>query len=150
MVGIRGILFTILLAVSGALAACEGRPASSETLEDICRPAELSAAALGIGDITVPHHKLVAQLHRSDLAGNYGISVRLAEEYAVQLAQLTRENLGEPLELWLDDIVIAEPVVRMPILDGRILISGNFTRSEAAEIVARLSRPCGTAPDENE
>lgn len=133
-----------ILALAGA-AACEARPATSETLEDVCRPAGLEAATLGIGDITVPHHKLVAQLHRSDIGGDYGISVRLAEEYAVELSRLTRENIGVPLALRLDDITIAEPVVQMPILDGRILISGNFTRAEASEIVARLSRPCPTA-----
>ncbi|MCI4645763.1 MAG: hypothetical protein MRY64_13370 [Hyphomonadaceae bacterium] len=124
------------------LAACSPRPSSQEQLIEVCRPEGVAGATLKIGPLEVPHDKMVARLHHVELTGEYGISIRLAEEYAYQLVQLTRESLNTNLVLALDEDVIAEPMIRSPILDGRILIAGNFTRLEASEIVARLSVPC--------
>ena len=124
------------------LAACEPRPSSQAQLIEICRSADLESATLRIGEMDVPHDRMVARLHYVELTGEYGISIRLAEEYAYQLVQITRENLNQPLPLALNEDVFAEPVIHTPILDGRILIAGNFTRREAEDVVARLSMPC--------
>lgn len=137
----RGIWILCLGLLTG-IAGCSPRPSSQEELIEICRPEGVPAARLRIGDLEVPHDQMVARLYHVELTGEYGISIRLAEEYAYQLTQITRENLNAQLPLALDEDVIAEPVVRTPILDGRILIAGNFTRLEASDIVARLSAPC--------
>ncbi len=134
-----GILRLCILA---GLAACSPRPSSQEQLIEICRPAGMEAATLRIGEMEVPHDRMVARLHHVEITEEYGISIRLAEQYAYQLAQMTRENLNQSLPLAVGEDVIAEPVIQTPILDGRILIAGNFTRREAADIVARLSVPC--------
>ena len=128
------------------LAACSPRPSSQDQLIEVCRPAGMEAATLRIGEMEVPHDRMVARLHHVEITGEYGISIRLAEQYAYQLAQMTRENLNQRLPLAVGEDVIAEPVIQTPILDGRILIAGNFTRREAADIVARLSVPCPPEP----
>ena len=124
------------------ISACSDRPSAEETLIEVCRPDNVVSSDLGVAELRVPHDQLVARVHFTEITGEYGVSIHLSEEYAREMAQITRENLNQPLVLSLDDEVVAEPVVQTPILDGRILISGNYTRSQASEIVARLSGPC--------
>ncbi len=111
---------------------------------DLCRPANTPPGRLGIGDMTVAAGSMSVRLDARGESGWYGIQIALDPDAADRLAQVTRENVGRPLLLSLDGEVIAEPVVQTPILDGRLLITGNFTRHEAGLIVERLSGPCLT------
>ncbi|MEL6567082.1 MAG: hypothetical protein AAFQ22_01605 [Pseudomonadota bacterium] len=131
-----------ILLVCLTLAGCVDRPSAGESLTEICRPATVQPAQFGVGDLVVPRDQIVARLQHTSITDEYGISIRLTEQYSGAVAQMTRESLGQPLPLLLDNEVIAEPVVITPILDGRILISGNYTRTAASDIVARLSGPC--------
>lgn len=54
-------------------------------------------------------------------------------------AQLTKENVGKTIAIYLDGAPISTPVVREAILDGSAEISGNFTVPEARELVGRLN-----------
>ena len=54
-------------------------------------------------------------------------------------AQLTRENIGKPLAIFLDGQPISIPVVREEIASGRAQITGNFTLKEAKLLVGRLN-----------
>ncbi len=131
----------ILMGLS-ALSACVDRSGDTPNLSAVCRPDGVAPAQLQIGEVAVPRDQLVAQLQHSPITGEYGVSINLAEEYALAVAQITRESLGQALPLRLDEELIAEPVVNTPILSGNVLISGNYTRSAASDIVARLSGPC--------
>ncbi|MEX0917239.1 MAG: protein translocase subunit SecD [Candidatus Paceibacterota bacterium] len=54
-------------------------------------------------------------------------------------AELTRENVGEILAIFLDGSVISSPVIREEIPNGSATISGNFTPDEARELVRNLN-----------
>lgn len=54
-------------------------------------------------------------------------------------AQLTTENLGKPIAIFLDNNLISSPVVQEPIKDGQAQISGNFTITEAKQLVKDLN-----------
>ena len=54
-------------------------------------------------------------------------------------AQLTRENIGKPLAIFLDGQPISIPVVREEIASGRAQITGEFTLKEAKLLVGRLN-----------
>ena len=54
-------------------------------------------------------------------------------------AQLTRENIGKPLAIFLDGEPISIPVVREEIASGRAQITGEFTLKEAKLLVGRLN-----------
>ena len=54
-------------------------------------------------------------------------------------AQITRENVGQIVAIYLDGAPISTPVVREAILDGNAEISGSFTVPEARELVGRLN-----------
>ena len=90
----------------------------------------------------IPAHALSARLHRDDATGAYGVAIQLQEAGAARLAQITRERLGEPLDIALGEDVVTSPTVQTPILDGSILMTGGFTRVRAENIVRHLSPPC--------
>ena len=114
----------------------------------VCRPDGVEPAQLGIGPLEFSPQSFLAGVQTSGPTGGYAIAIQLNETGAARLATLTREQLGRPVDLKLDDDVIASPVVHTPILDGRILIAGDFTRFTVTEIVERLAPPC--QPDAGE
>ena len=69
---------------------------------------------------------------------------RFNGEGARRLAQVTRQNVGRPLAIVLDDDVLSTPLIREPILSGKGQISGTFTLEDANTIAVLLSS--GTLP----
>jgi preprotein translocase subunit SecD len=65
---------------------------------------------------------------------------------ARRFAEATREHVGEPLAIVLDNKVISAPVIREPILDGRGMISGNFTVQSASDLALLLRAGALPAP----
>jgi len=59
-------------------------------------------------------------------------------EGARQFAQMTRDNVGRPLAIVLDDKVITAPVIRDVIAGGRGEISGQFSAAEASQLALLL------------
>jgi preprotein translocase subunit SecD len=43
------------------------------------------------------------------------------------------------LAIVLDDVILMAPVIREPLLEGEVTISGSMTKEEAAEIIDRLN-----------
>lgn len=54
-------------------------------------------------------------------------------------ANLTKENIGKRLAIYLDGASISAPVVREEITSGRAQITGQFTPKEAKTLVGRLN-----------
>lgn len=54
-------------------------------------------------------------------------------------AQLTTDNVGKPIGIFLDGEAISTPVVNEPIKDGQAQISGNFSVLEAKELVKNIN-----------
>lgn len=57
---------------------------------------------------------------------------------ARRFAQVTRENVGRPFAMVLDNEVISAPVIREPIVTGSGEISGNFTVQQANDLAVLL------------
>lgn len=53
-------------------------------------------------------------------------------------AELTKANVGKTIAIFLDGRAISTPVVREPITDGKAVISGRFTSTEARNLVRDL------------
>jgi protein-export membrane protein SecD len=61
------------------------------------------------------------------------------EEGATLFEELTRENVGEVLAIFLDGVPISTPVIREAISGGQATISGQFTPEEARDLVRNLN-----------
>lgn len=66
------------------------------------------------------------------------VSFRFDARGTRAFADATRENVGRPFAIVLDDAVISAPVIREPILGGSGLINGNFTVHEANDLAILL------------
>jgi SecD/SecF fusion protein len=63
-----------------------------------------------------------------------------------RFAQITRENVGRPFAVVLDDKVITAPVIREPITGGQGQISGSFNAQSANDLAVLLRAGALPAP----
>ncbi len=68
------------------------------------------------------------------------INLSFNDEGAEIFAELTKENIGKPLAIYLDGYPISIPTVQEEIPSGMAQISGQFTLAEAKELVLRLNQ----------
>ncbi|MFZ2205151.1 MAG: protein translocase subunit SecD [Minisyncoccia bacterium] len=67
------------------------------------------------------------------------VSLQFDEKGTELFAQITKENTGKMVAIYLDGAPISTPVVREEIPNGQAVISGNFTPTEAKQLVGRLN-----------
>lgn len=58
--------------------------------------------------------------------GGYEVPLELKDQGIEKFAKATRENVGKPISIMLDDQVISSPVVSTEIANGNAVITGNF------------------------
>jgi len=76
----------------------------------------------------------------SGAAANQPIIVlNFNEEGAALFEKLTTENIGQPLAIVLDGEVISAPIIQEPITGGVATITGQFTPTEARDLVRNLN-----------
>lgn len=66
------------------------------------------------------------------------ISFRFNNSGARKFGNFTKENVGKPFAIVLDDKVLSAPVIREPILGGSGQISGSFTVESANTLAVQL------------
>ncbi|HEX8591487.1 MAG TPA: protein translocase subunit SecD [Candidatus Paceibacterota bacterium] len=71
--------------------------------------------------------------------GGAVIVLHFNEEGAALFEQITRDNVGRALAIFLDGVSLSEPVIQEPIAGGEATITGNFTPVEAREMVRDLN-----------
>ncbi len=67
------------------------------------------------------------------------VSLQFDETGTKLFAQITKDNIGKMVAIYLDGAPISTPVVREEIPNGEAFISGNFTPPEAKQLVGRLN-----------
>lgn len=143
----RRPISTIVIALAatvsaGLVSACAAERDAGPQYVELCRPDTVPDQPLTIGNLEIAPGSFDARLSVHEAYGAYGVHITLDEADAQRLAILTRSRLNERLPLKIGEVLISEPIVRTPILDGRILISGNFTRLGAEDVVRQISPPC--------
>ncbi|MBX5090526.1 protein translocase subunit SecD [Rhizobium lentis] len=66
------------------------------------------------------------------------VSFRFDSAGATRFAEITRQNVGSPFAIVLDNKVLSAPVIREPITGGSGQISGNFSADSATTLAAML------------
>jgi preprotein translocase subunit SecD len=74
------------------------------------------------------------------------VSFRFDAEGARRFGDATRDNVGKPFAIVLDNKVISAPVIREPILGGSGIISGSFTVQSASDLALLLRAGALPAP----
>ena len=67
------------------------------------------------------------------------VSLQFDDTGSELFAQITRENVGKIVAIYLDGAPISTPVVQEEITGGQAFISGSFTPTEAKQLVGRLN-----------
>jgi len=73
------------------------------------------------------------------LANEPIISVRFTPDGGQLFAQITRDNVGKQLGIFLDGELISAPNINEPIVGGQAVISGGFTPDEARALAQNLN-----------
>ncbi len=74
------------------------------------------------------------------------VSFRFDSAGAKRFGDATKENVGKPFAIVLDNKVISAPVIREPILGGNGIISGSFTVQSASDLALLLRAGALPAP----
>ncbi len=67
------------------------------------------------------------------------VALQFDETGSKLFAEITKANVGKMVAIYLDGSAISTPVVREEITGGQANISGNFTPTEARQLVGRLN-----------
>lgn len=67
------------------------------------------------------------------------ISLQFNDEGAKIFEDLTGKNVGKPLAIFIDDVLLSAPVVQEKISGGKAQITGNFTADEAKKLAQNLN-----------
>jgi len=53
-------------------------------------------------------------------------------------AEATREQVGRRLAILIEGEVVLAPVIMTPLLDGKVVITGNYSEAETEALAAKL------------
>jgi len=74
-----------------------------------------------------------ADIVQSDTPAQYGVEVKFNAAGTEKMREATSGHIGRPLAIIIDGRVVIAPVLRTPI-DASAIVSGNFTKAQAARI----------------
>lgn len=72
-------------------------------------------------------------------SGQPQVQLRFSSGGSKKFADITKRNVGKPVAIVLDNIIIQAPNVNEPILTGDAVISGGFTQEEAKAVSTQLN-----------
>ncbi len=83
---------------------------------------------------------------RFDHLGRLTVHFKFDGIASKKFAKITKENVGKPFAIVLDNTVLTVPIIREPILNGEGEISGKFTKKQANELAILLKSGALPAP----
>ena len=126
--------------------AMRGRlPAGSEVLESDTKSADRAERWVVRTRVMVSGDTLVDSQATFE-RGQPVVSFKFDSQGARRFGDATRENVGRPFAIVLDNKVISAPVIREPILGGSGIISGRFSVQEANDLALLLRAGALPAP----
>lgn len=74
------------------------------------------------------------------------VAISFNDDGAQIFEQITEKNVGKPVGIFLDNILIENPVVQQKITGGQAVITGKFSLNEAKKLVERFNAGALPAP----
>lgn len=71
--------------------------------------------------------------------GQPQVQLNFTSEGNKKFAEITKRNVGEPVGIYLDEILISAPVVQQEIRDGNAVISGSFRVEDAKQLATAIN-----------
>lgn len=71
--------------------------------------------------------------------GQPQVSLQFTDEGGQKFGDITARNIGKPVWILLDEMILTDPVVQQEIRDGAAVITGNYTVDEAKNLVITLN-----------
>lgn len=91
-------------------------------------------------------------ISQTDNLGNpeFMIEITFDEEGKEAFRKATTEHTGELIRILVNGVVICAPRIQEPVTEGKCVLTGNFTQSEAEELVRALDPLDAACNDETE
>lgn len=83
--------------------------------------------------------RALAQPSQDPQNPGYVVALEFNEEGAKKFEEITKNNLGQPVAIFLDDQLISAPKVQAIISDGNAVITGDFSSKDAKELAIQLN-----------
>lgn len=124
------------------VAAAAGRvpPGSQVLVDDQGAPMVVRRRALVSGEMLTDAYPTF------DEFGRPAVGFRFDSQGARRFADATRQNIGKPFAIVLDDKIVSAPVIQTPILGGSGQITGSFSQQEVNDLVLLLDAGALPAP----
>lgn len=119
-------------------------PIDSEVLQSTDNPPQLYVIERRV--VVAGEDLVDAQPATDQRTGEWVVNFRFNSSGARRFANATRDNVGRPFAIVLDNKVISAPVIREPILGGSGQISGSFTAQSANDLAILLRAGALPAP----
>lgn len=108
--------------------------------------ANAAETGLWIGDIALCAETVSdASISINETIPDTFINLKLTDDAAKRLYELTRRSVGQSISIRVDGEVLSEPNIWEPIPDGEIQITG-IELATMDKIIAATQRPCPAAP----
>ncbi|MBI4835696.1 MAG: protein translocase subunit SecD [Candidatus Abawacabacteria bacterium] len=76
----------------------------------------------------------------------FAVALQFNEEGKKLFGDITKRNLGKPVAIFLDDVLISQPKVNSAITDGQAIIQGTFSAGQASQLASDLNTGALPAP----
>lgn len=80
-----------------------------------------------------------ASMQFDQQTGEPVVALEFNQEGRDEFADVTKNNQGQVLAIFIDDVPVAMPVINSPILDGRAIMTGSFTVEDAQNLAIQLN-----------
>lgn len=109
--------------------------------DDLAKIATPSPFTMGLEKetgITGKHIKK-ASVSFDTQTGSPQVALNFTDEGTTLFAEATKQNIGKPIGIFLDQYIISAPVVQQSITDGNAVINGSFTVEEAKQLALTIN-----------
>lgn len=87
-----------------------------------------------------------AQVVFAPSTGQPQVSLSFTDEGAQKFEEITQRNVGKPLAIYLDNLLLTAPTVQQAISEGEAVISGQFSLEDAKRLAIQLNAGALSVP----